>query len=230
MCGRKTLTRDMRSIIEELAIEEWQDPEGYIPSYNIAPTQLSPILIHDSHRKVKPMKWGLIPSWTKEASIGSKMINARAETLLEKPSFQNLVPKQRCIVISDGYYEWKKSGKQSIPYYIKHPENKLLPMAGLWSTWDSPEKKRIFSYTVITTTPATSIAHIHNRMPVILKNADFDIWLKSDTHSTQKAVTLLNPYFVNLDWYPVSSYVNSTHNNSPDCNRPANPESNLRLF
>jgi len=129
MCGRKTLTRDMQSIIEEMAIEDWLDKDRYSPSYNISPTQQSPVLIDDGKRYVQPMRWGLIPFWAKDMKIGSRLINARSETLLGKPSFRNLVPKQRCVVITDGYFEWEGSTKT--PYYIKHPENKLLPMAGL---------------------------------------------------------------------------------------------------
>ena len=121
MCGRKTLTRDVQSIIEEMAIEEWQDADLYTPSFNIAPTHSTPIMIDHVGRYVKPMKWGLIPNWAKDESIGSKLINARSETLLQKPSFQNLVPQKRCVVITDGYYEWKKASRKSIPYYIHHP-------------------------------------------------------------------------------------------------------------
>ncbi|HJM33967.1 MAG TPA: SOS response-associated peptidase, partial [Candidatus Marinimicrobia bacterium] len=135
MCGRKTLTRDMQSIIEELAIGEWEDPDNYTPSYNIAPAQFSPILIQENDsRIVRSMKWGLIPSWSKDETVGAKLINARSETLLEKPSFQNLVPRNRCVVISDGYYEWQRRGSATKqPVYIHHPRGRLLPMAGLWS-------------------------------------------------------------------------------------------------
>ena len=137
MCGRKTLTRDLQSIIEELAIDEYLD-DGFEPSYNIAPTQFSPVLIgKDDSRVLKRMKWGLIPSWSKDEAIGSKMINARSESLLEKPSFQNLVHQNRCVVITDGYFEWKKGNEGSQPFYISHPGKKLLPLAGLWTTWES---------------------------------------------------------------------------------------------
>ena len=111
MCGRKTLTRDIQSIIQELAINEWVDPDSYSLSYNIAPTQKSPILIFEnSQRVVKQMQWGLIPKWSKDQTIGSKLINARSESLKNKPSFKNLLEKNRCIVITDGYYEWRSSG------------------------------------------------------------------------------------------------------------------------
>src|SRR5210317_1256867 len=129
MCGRKTLTKDMQSIIEELAIENWENPDNYIPNYNIAPTQVSPILIYNNKRIVKPMRWGLIPSWAKDDKFGAKMINARIETLTEKPSYRNLLLGNRCIVIADGYYEWMKIAGQKIPYYIKDPDNRILPLA-----------------------------------------------------------------------------------------------------
>ena len=124
MCGRKTLTKDMQSIIEELAIEEWENPDNYIPNYNIAPTQNSPILIDNGKRIVKSMRWGLIPSWSKDDKFGARMINARIETLTEKPSYRNLISSNRCIVITDGYYEWKTNGAQKTPYYFKDPNDK----------------------------------------------------------------------------------------------------------
>lgn len=230
MCGRKTLTRDMQSIIEELAIEDWQDPDSYFPSYNITPTQSSPILIHDQGRTVKFMRWGLIPGWARDESIGSRLINARAETILEKPSFQNLVPKQRCVVITDGYYEWKKGHGKSIPHYIRHPEKKLLPMAGLWDRWKHPNGESIFSYTVVTTTPAENIAHIHHRMPVILDPGHIDIWTGARRTPIQEAVALLRPCEIILDWYPVSTFVNSPRNNSVVCTRPISETTGLNLF
>ena len=220
MCGRITLTRDMLSIIEELAIEEWEDPDRYFPSYNIAPTQLSPVMVQPGKRVVKLMRWGLIPFWAKDESIGSKMINARSETLLEKPSYKNLVPRKRCVVITDGYYEWKKEGGRKIPYYIHHREGKLIPLAGLWDKWRSPEGKTIFSYTVVTTEPMDSIAHIHNRMPVILSHEHLDIWTNTTVHPHKDALQLLKPYPGTLEAYPVSTFVNSPRNNSPVCIEP----------
>ena len=144
MCGRKTLSRDIKSIIEEMNIEEWQDSDIYQPRYNIAPTQYSPVIIDKVVRHAKLMRWGLIPNWSTDSSIGSKLINARSETLLQKPSFQNLVPSRRCIVISDGYFEWKRTSNRSKPYYIYHSEEKLLPMAGLWDIWKNPNGENIY--------------------------------------------------------------------------------------
>ena len=230
MCGRKTLTRDMQSIIEEMAIEEWQDADLYAPSFNIAPTQSTPIMIDHMGRRVKLMKWGLIPNWAKDESIGSKLINARSETLLQKPSFQSLVPQKRCVVITDGYYEWKKTSRKSVPYYIHHPENKLLPIAGLWDTWESHSGKKIFSYTVITTTPSPIVKDIHYRMPVILKSKDIDPWIQVHHTSISDAMSLLKPYLDELKLFQVSSMVNSPKNNRKECILPLNGSNNLSLF
>jgi len=220
----------MQSIIEELAIDEWDD-DSCEPSYNIAPTQSSPILIEDEGiRSIRSMKWGLIPSWAKDESIGPKMINARAETLTEKPSFQNLVTQNRCIVIADGYFEWKRSSEGSQPYYIFHPDKKLLPMAGLWTTWLHPSGKEIHSYTVITTTPQPTISHIHHRMPVILNPVSIEDWLSCESSSSTQALQTLIPYPKPLSFYPVSTFINSPNNNSIDCIRSTQDASTLDLF
>ena len=230
MCGRKTLTRDLQSIIEELAIDEYLD-DGFEPSYNIAPTQFSPVLIgKDDSRVLKRMKWGLIPSWSKDEDIGSKMINARSESLLEKPSFQNLVHQNRCVVITDGYFEWKKGNEESQPFYIFHPGKKLLPLAGLWTTWESSSSRMISSYTVITTNPQKAIAHIHNRMPVILNPTAIDEWIQCESHSPNQALSNLVPYSVPLSFYRVSTFMNSPKNNTRKCVRSIQDNSTLDLF
>jgi putative SOS response-associated peptidase YedK len=217
MCGRKTLTRDMQSIIEELAIEEWENPDNYIPNYNIAPTQSSPILIDNGKRIVKAMRWGLIPAWAKDDKFGARMINARIETLLEKQSYRNLVSSNRCIVITDGYYEWKRDGDKKVPYYLKDPNDKLLPMAGLYDMWRHPDGFLIPSYTIITKEAQKDIATIHNRMPVILPQEHLDEWLKTENSSVSEALELAKNSKPTFEKYPVSSLVNSARNNSPDC-------------
>jgi len=222
MCGRKTLTKDMQSIIEELAIEEWENPDNYLPNYNIAPTQNSPILIDNGKRIIKTMRWGLMPSWAKDDKFGAKMINARIETLTEKPSYRNLVSSNRCIVITDGYYEWKKEGDRKIPFYIKNPDNKLLTMAGLYDVWKDPKGKLIPTYTVITKASEDIIAEIHGRMPVILPQAHLDIWIKTEMASSTEAIELAKTAKPKLEKYPVSTFVNSVRNNSRDCIKPFN--------
>ena len=217
MCGRKTLTKDMQSIIEELAIQEWESPDNYLPNYNIAPTQNSPILIYKDKRIIKPMRWGLIPSWAKDDKFGARMINARIETLLEKPSYRNLVSSNRCIIIADGYYEWKKDGDRKIPYYFKDPNNKLLTLAGLYDLWKHPDGYLVPSYTVITKEAQNDITIIHNRMPVILPQEHLDEWLKTEDFSVSDALEIAKNTNPVLEKYTVSSLVNSVKNNSPDC-------------
>ena len=220
MCGRKTLTKDTQAIIEELLIDEWDQKDEYSPSYNIAPTQNSPILIYNNKRKIEQMRWGLIPSWAKDKAIGAKMINARGETLLEKPSFKNLVISNRCIVITDGYFEWHNIGTVKTPYYFHDPKKNILPMAGLWDEWKSANGELMKTYTVITTTPKPEYAHIHNRMPVILPHSEIDAWINTRDHSPKDALGHVLPYQYELEVYPVSTFVNSPKNNSAKCTTP----------
>ena len=230
MCGRKTLSKNINSIIEEMNIEEWQDSNQYQPRYNIAPSQYSPVIVDKVVRHAKLMRWGLIPNWANESSIGAKLINARSETLLQKPSFQNLVPSRRCVVLSDGYFEWKKTSGRSIPYYIYHSENKLLPMAGLWDIWKNSNGENIFTYTIITTKPNSSIEEIHHRMPVILDSKSIDLWIKVRNTTISDAIGVLKPYDKPLKFHEVSRMVNSPKNNKPECILPASNNENLSLF
>ena len=220
MCGRKTLTKDAQAIIEELLVDEWDQKDEYYPSYNIAPTQNSPILIYNNKRKIEHMRWGLIPSWAKNKAIGAKMINARGETLLEKPSFKNLVSSKRCIVITDGYFEWQNIGAIKTPHYFHDPKKNLLPMAGLWDEWRSANGELIKTYTVITTTPKPEYTHIHNRMPVILPPSEIDVWINTRDHPPTAALDHVLPYQYELEVYPVSTFVNSPKNNSAKCITP----------
>ena len=210
----------MFSIIEELAIDEWQDPDNYFPSYNVAPTQIAPVLVYNGKRIVTPMRWGLIPHWSKEPARGAGIINARAETIMEKPSFKYLIYRNRCVVITDGYYEWKKTDDKRQPYYIHHPDKQLLPMAGLWDMWHAPDGKAVLSYTVITTIPRPELAHIHNRMPVVLNHDDISQWIDLKQHTVKSIIPLLKPYDSTLSVHPVSPMVNSPKNNHIDCITP----------
>ena len=229
MCGRKTLTKEKIEIIEELLVDEWEEGFDWKPNYNIAPTQTSPILLNDGKRRVRPMHWGLVPSWAKNKTLGAKMINARSETLREKPSFQSLIHQNRCIVISDGYFEWKRDGRKKIPHYIHDPEGKLLLMAGLWDRWVDEKEKKWLTYTVITTEPASRIRHIHNRMPAILDNPEMDLWINSSC-PLNDALECLKPYEKPLELYPVSTYVNSPTNNAYQCILPIENLSTLNML
>lgn len=214
MCGRKTLTKSKLDIIRDLSIDEWDDLVEYDPSYNIAPTQNHPIVINEKdQKKVKWMKWGLIPSWTKDESFAAKMINARQETLSEKPSFRNLINTQRCLIPIDGYYEWKNVNNSKQPFYIFKENHQLFCLAGLWSSWKSENNKIIDSYTVITTNADKKLNYIHHRMPV-LQNNDMQDWL--DTSNPYNDFNFTN-MVSNSGFYPVSTLVNSVKNNSAEC-------------
>ena len=228
MCGRKTLTKNKKTIIEELMIDDWQI-DNYLPSYNIAPTQYSPVMIQNNGSNVaKSMRWGLIPSWSKNDSFSSKMINARLETVSNKPSFRNLIYQKRCIVPSDGYYEWKKNGAHKTAYFINRKDNGLLLFAGLWELWSSPSGP-VYSYTIITTKAQQDIAHIHNRMPVILDESKVDRWISIENKSF-KIQEVISQNKEPLDHYQVANFVNSTNNNSKRCIAPSKEPINLNLF
>ncbi len=228
MCGRKTLTMSKKAIIEELMVDEWQD-EDYTPSFNIAPTQNSLVLVQEGGDNiVKSMKWGLIPAWSKSESHGSKMINARIETVTTKPSFKNLIPKNRCIVLSDGYYEWKRSGGRKVPFFIQQKGSGLMFFAGLWTTW-SMSSERIFTYTILTTKARKSISAIHDRMPVILSKSKVDMWINSENNYLEIEKDILNDV-QELDHYQVSNFVNSTRSNSIKCITPFKGNESLNLF
>ena len=212
MCGRKTLTISKKAIIEELMVDEWQ-VENYTPSYNIAPTQNSLVMIQDKGLNIiKKMRWGLIPEWSKNELFGSKMINVRIETVTTKPSFKNLIPKNRCIVLSNGYYEWKQSGGRKVPFFIHRKDKSLMLFAGLWTTW-STASKRIFTYTILTTKAQKNISAIHDRMPVLFDKSKVEMWINLD-NKYSKMQQELSEFKHEFSYYQVSNYVNTTNNNS----------------
>jgi putative SOS response-associated peptidase YedK len=217
MCGRKTLTKGKMEIIEELSIQLWDDSCQHQPNYNVAPTQIMPILVYEGQRVVRPMQWGLIPNWVKDPQNVSMFINARSETITEKRSFSNLIDANRCVVIADGYYEWQKINSRKQPYYISMLDRSILPMAGLWSQWTDNQGITKFTYTVITTAASEQLEFIHPRMPALLEKENLDIWLNCDDNKPFAALQLLKPYKQVLEAYPVSGLVNDVHNNSPHC-------------
>ncbi|WP_153126848.1 SOS response-associated peptidase [Peribacillus tepidiphilus] len=216
MCGRFTLTASFQQIIDRFEVEQFIQEELYSPSYNIAPSQSVIAVINDgTFNRMGYLRWGLIPPWAKDLSIGHKMINARAETLHEKPSFRNAFQKKRCLIIADSFYEWKRNGQNKTPMRIKLKSDDLFAMAGLWEHWKSPEGQSIYSCSVITTTPNELVKDIHDRMPVILKPEDEKIWLNPSIRDTNELKRLLKPLPEHLmEAYEVSSLVNSPKNNS----------------
>lgn len=222
MCGRFTLTVSPEEL--QAAFPSFDIPPDVPPSYNIAPSQPIPVVPNDKNLKMTFMRWGLVPSWAKDEKFGGyNLINARSETAAEKPSFKNSFRRRRCAVLADGFYEWKKnSSGAKTPYYITLKNREPFAFAGLWEEWISPEGDLLLSACILTTTPNKVIQPIHNRMPVILNKTNLDNWLQPGEVDPAAVQPLLQPYQESeIEAYPVSTYVNSPHNNSPQCIQPA---------
>ena len=219
MCGRYTLATPVNVLVEQFEIDEY--PSSITSSYNIAPTQeVAAVITEEEKRKLEMLRWGLIPAWANDPSIGTRMINARSETVAEKPSFRKAFKDRRCLVLTDGFYEWQRTlgGKQ--PYYIRMKDGSPFAFAGLWETWRDGEEIR--SCTIITTDANELVSEIHNRVPVILPPEDYELWLDPDFEQKEALTSLLRPYTSgDMEAYPVSRSVNRPSNNAPDCIEPA---------
>ncbi len=215
MCGRYTLRTPVDTLAERFEIDDM--PSSIPASYNVAPTQgVATVLVENGKRKLEMLHWGLIPSWADDPSIGNKMINARAETVAEKPSFRKAFRNHRCLVLADGFYEWQKTANGKQPYYIRMEDGSPFAFAGLWESWKDGSEIR--SATIITTDANDVVAPIHSRMPVILHPEDYNLWLDPDFDEKEPLTTLLKPYPAEaMEAYPVSRRVNSPSNNGPSC-------------
>jgi putative SOS response-associated peptidase YedK len=221
MCGRFTLHASPEEVAAHFDLEE---APVLVPRYNIAPTQPVGIVRLDAQgqREWALVHWGLIPSWSKDPNIGARMINARGETVAEKPSFRAAMKRRRCLVPADGFYEWKQTGREKQPHYIRLRAGGLFAFAGLWEMWSSPDGSELDSCTIITTTPNDLMSDLHNRMPVILQPDDFAQWLGSgkdaDGREVDQLQHLLRPLDEGLlEAVPVSKYVNSPSHEGADC-------------
>jgi putative SOS response-associated peptidase YedK len=218
MCGRFTLTVDTKQLQE--AFPGVQMPDGIQPRFNIAPTQPIAVIPNDGKNRLDYFVWGLIPSWAKDPEIGNRMINARAETLAEKPSFRAAFRRRRCLIPADGFYEWRQppGQKTKIPMYIQMKDKRVFSFAGLWETWNSPDGSLILSCAIITTTPNALMKDIHNRMPVILPEEAYPAWLDQNEADPDRLARYLAPYpDEEMTAFPVSRAVNSPANESPEC-------------
>ncbi|MGH2480111.1 MAG: SOS response-associated peptidase [Ktedonobacteraceae bacterium] len=179
----------------------------------MAPTQNVVAVLTNGTAHLDTLRWGLIPSWAKDEAIGSRMINARAETLAEKPSFRNLLRGRRCLVVADGFYEWRSEGKEKTPMYITLQEDQPFAFAGLWDVWKNPDGEPVQSCTIITTPPNELMATIHNRMPAILRPGAYEDWLNPQLRDTEVLTHWLTPYPAELmKARPVSKLVNNPRN------------------
>ncbi|HOF80891.1 MAG: SOS response-associated peptidase [Bacteroidales bacterium] len=212
MCGRYSFAPDLKIVNEHYDISV--NDGDLTPNYNCAPSQLLPVITNDKSIGFNFFRWGLIPFWAKDISIGNKFINARSETILEKPSFRNAFRQRRCLVPADAFYEWKQEVKEKIPYRIFLKNQNIFSMAGIWEKCKLPNGETIFSFAIITTQPNTLMTKIHNRMPVILDKKGEDLWINN---TDEKELTnLLKPFPAEqMTAYRISNLVNSPRNNSP---------------
>jgi putative SOS response-associated peptidase YedK len=220
MCGRFTL-----QIPPELLAEIFRlsDIPVFPARYNIAPSQKLAVIrqIGDGQNRLDFMRWGLIPSWAEDQAIGYKLINARAETVHEKHSFRHAIRYRRCLIPASGFFVWLEEGKAKKPLYVHMKDGSPMVFAGLWESWKSPEKEVVESCTILTTASNSLIAPLHERMPVILHQQEFNLWLDRETTDPEKLKPLYQPYPADLmEMWPVSSMVNSPRNDSPECITP----------
>jgi putative SOS response-associated peptidase YedK len=228
MCGRYVSATPAQQLAEEFHVDAIKADD--LPAkYNVAPTDqvYAVALSREGVRQLGTFKWGLVPSWAKDPSVGSRMINARAETVSEKPAFRKLLQKRRCILPADGFYEWQRLGDpeqtrkpRKQPFFIRRRDGKPMALAGLWEVWkerDNPDAEWLRSATIITGEPNELVGRIHDRMPVILPEEVWDIWLDPTNDDVDKLTALLVPYPADrLEAYPIDTVVNSVQNDGPD--------------
>jgi len=217
MCGRYTLATPGEVIAE---LFDLPDASQLAARWNIAPSQ--PVAAvraaGPGRRELVELHWGLIPSWAKERSIGARMINARAETVAEKPAFRAALRARRCLIVADGFYEWQKAGTRKQPHYVRMRDGRPFAFAGLWERWAPGQEQPVESCVIVTTTPNEVLAPLHDRMPVILAAEEFPRWLDPETRDPAAVLPLLRPYPAGeMEAYPVGLRVNNPANNDPSC-------------
>lgn len=219
MCGRLTLRTPMSVLMREFEFQ-MATPVEFLPRYNIAPMQtIAAVLVRGGQRQCDFFRWGLIPSWAKDTKIAASTINARAETVAEKPAFRSAFKSRRCLILADGYYEWLREGKSKQPYLYEVNEGKPFAIAGLWEMWRGPtgDDAPLQTCSVITTEANRLAGQVHDRMPVILHPADYEAWLQPTTEpATLKR--LLAPFEADaMTARPVSQYVNNARHEGAEC-------------
>lgn len=242
MCGRYVVTKKPQELAQEFAVDHIAVDGPVEPDYNVAPTKNVPAILTRTRREqdggglerqLRAVRWGLVPSWAKDPSIGNRLINARVETAAEKPAFRKAFAERRCILPADGYYEWqeqpppegaKKAPKQ--PFFIHRPDHATLPMAGLYELWRDPTREHddpnawLWTVTVLTTNATDELGRIHDRAPMIVPPDAYDIWLAPHAGDADELRSLLIPATVGMQADPVSTAVNNVRNQGPDLIKP----------
>lgn len=228
MCGRYTFHAAPEHIQQEFGLP---DPPEIAPRYNIAPQQTLPIITNAEPTTLTPARWGLVPHWAKDASIGNKLFNARSETAHEKPSFKQAFSQRPCLVPANGFFEWLKEGQARRPMYIHLKERPLFAFAGLWESWQNPNGREVRTFTVLTTAPNALIQPLHHRMAVILERDAYTTWLGLDDAPLEVRQALLRPYPSDkMTYYEVAPLVNKVGHDTPDMIRPYQAPQQPRLF
>jgi putative SOS response-associated peptidase YedK len=236
MCGRFTLRAPASVVAELFALLE---VPPFTPRFNIAPSQPVPVVRlkpeqPQPQRELVWLRWGLIPSWAKDQTAvggygirtyppprGNRMINARSETVAEKPAYRAALKRRRCLVAADGFYEWQRTGQGKQPYFIRMRDDRPFAFAGLWEAWEGPDHSQVESCTLLTTEPNELLRPIHNRMPVILPAEDYQPWLDREVQDSKQLAPLLRPYpseAMRAD--PVGKFVNNPAHDAPECIEP----------
>jgi putative SOS response-associated peptidase YedK len=218
MCGRYSLASDVEELVEVFDVP--LPAFDHIPRYNIAPTQLAPVVAQDRRgRRMGLMRWGLIPFWAKDPAIGNRQINARSETAARRPAFKDAFARRRCLVPADGFYEWAAERGRKQPYWISSP-GQLLSFAGLWDRWKPGEGEPVYSFTILTRDATPELRAIHDRMPVIVDAHDRDAWLDRSTEPAELAALMGRRSDPLLAPRRVSTWVNKPDNDDPTCVEP----------
>lgn len=229
MCGRYVIEdfQELSETLRQIPFQTDYDPE---PNWNAAPSQMLPVIVEgDGAWHLRPMKWGLIPRWTKAGETPKVApINARAETLAEKPMFRSLIRKQRCLVPANGFYEWKRTGGPKQPYYIFLKDQPIMLMAGLYDSAQDAAGEEFQTYTIVTGGPNVLMQDIHDRMPMIIHPDDAEIWMDREIEEVEPLEHLLQPMAAeDMDLFPVSTVVNNVRNNGPELIEPVAEQETL---
>ena len=224
MCGRFTLAQDLRDFARKIGLD--YDPSKFNPRFNICPSQSVYVVLNDGSDRITQARWGLVPSWSKDASIGARLANARSEDIEKKPSFRDSFKRKRCLVLADGYYEWQaQSGsKLKVAWYFRLTSKEVFGFAGLWDTWKDPSTE-LLTVCLITTAANSVVEPVHHRMPVIVQERFQKIWLSTEEQPIERLKLCLDAVpAAKMEKYAVSTLVNKPQNERPECIRPSGTE------